>query len=167
MGINLADILKLGAGLHQQVVVDLHPHRAYDTEIMLAHQVIDRIDRAGGAVFHRDDAIAAEPLFDGGEDRVKAGKIKGAGAQEELFAGDAGIGTLHALAGHHRRLRKKLRGLTQGLFNGLGLGAGGVQDAVLAAAAELHNHGKERGRVFLELLRALLLQVPKLFLLPP
>ena len=48
VAVDLAHVGELGAGLDEQVVVDLEAQRAHDVEVELGEQVVDGVDRAGG-----------------------------------------------------------------------------------------------------------------------
>ena len=47
VAVNLAHVGELGAGLDEQIVVDLEAQRAHDVEIELGEQVVDGVDRSG------------------------------------------------------------------------------------------------------------------------
>ena len=48
VAVDLAHVGELGAGLDEQVVVDLEAQRAHDMEVELCEQVVDGVYRAGG-----------------------------------------------------------------------------------------------------------------------
>ena len=48
VAVDLAYVRELGAGLDEQVVVDLEAKRAHDVEVELGEQVVDGVDRASG-----------------------------------------------------------------------------------------------------------------------
>ncbi|MEI3100345.1 MAG: hypothetical protein V8T45_00465 [Oscillospiraceae bacterium] len=85
----------------------------------------------------------------------KVAEIEDARQAEELFAGQLGVSSLHALTGHRGLGGKELGGVFNGGLYLLGQGGTGAQDAVLVAAAQLKYQGIEGGGVVLQLLRAL------------
>ena len=62
VAVDLAHVGELGAGLDEQVVVDLEAKRAHDVEVELGEQVVDGVDRAGGGVFDGQYAKFAEAV---------------------------------------------------------------------------------------------------------
>ena len=50
VGINFLDILQLGSGICQQVVVDFQPESPCNVEIVLDHQIVNLGDRPGGSL---------------------------------------------------------------------------------------------------------------------
>ena len=166
MGVDLLDVLPPGAGLDQQVVVDLQPDAADDAEIVLHHQVVNGVDAAGGAVFQGQHAVAAEALFNGGEHCLKGGEEHGPGQLEQLVAGQLRVSSRHALAGHRHIGGEQLGGVVNGGADLPGQRGRGSQQPVLVAAAQLEEHGVEGGGVVLHVLRGLGHHVRQLLLLP-
>lgn len=62
VAVGLAYVRELGAGLDEQVVVDLEAQRAHDVEVELGEQVVDSVDRAGGGVLDGQHAKLAEAV---------------------------------------------------------------------------------------------------------
>ena len=62
-----------------------------------------------GAVFDRQDAVAAEARLDGGEHALKIAEILDARRDEQLFARELGVSALDALAGDGRAARESRR----------------------------------------------------------
>ena len=90
-------------------MVNVQPYAADDVEMIAAHQVVNAVDRAVGAVFDGQKPVLAKPLFHRLKNAFKAPEIHDAGGFKQLVAGDLGVGPLHALAGHYALLREKLR----------------------------------------------------------
>ena len=89
-------------------MVNLDANRAHDAEVVLRHQVVDRVHAARRAVFQRQHAVAAEALFNGGEHRLKGTEKERARALEQPLARLLGIRALHALTGDGGVLGKEL-----------------------------------------------------------
>ena len=153
MRVDFLDVRELCTGLGQQAVVDLQAHTAHDAEVVLHHQIVHGVDGAGRAVFQRDDTVAAQALFDGGEHRLERSAVKHVRHREQAVARELGIRALHALTRDGRVLREQLRCARDGLLD---LGSQRARDAeqpVLAAAAELKDERVERHGVFAQVLR--------------
>ena len=71
VGEDLPHILQPGAVLGQQVVTDLQPGGTDDIEVVPDHQIVYRLDGAGGAVFDGQDAVLAHAALHGFENMVK------------------------------------------------------------------------------------------------
>ena len=139
VGIDVPDVLQLGAGFGQQVVAHLQPGGADDGEVVADHQVIHRVHRTGGAVFDWQDAILAHAALHRLEHVVKALEIHDGGGLEQAVTGDLRVSALDALAGHGGPLGEQLGGLLHGLFDAvIDLGAP-AQLAVLIGAAGGHD----------------------------
>ena len=134
-------------------MVNLDAHRAHDAEVVLRHQVVDRVHAARRAVFQRQHAVAAEALFNGGEHRLEGTEKERARALEQPLARLLGIRALHALTGDGGVLGKELRRLFDGLGNFRGQITLRAEKTALAAAAQLENEGVERGDVFAQVVR--------------
>ena len=48
MAVDLAHVGELGAGLDEQVVIDLEAQRTHDMEVELCEKIVDGVDRARG-----------------------------------------------------------------------------------------------------------------------
>jgi len=152
VGVDLADVFDLRAGIGEEIVVDLDAHRAHDAEVVTHHEVIDRVHAARGAVFKRQHAVAAKALFDGGKHRLEGREKEGVRALKELFAGLLGVCALHALTGNGGFLREKMRRLFDRLGDLRGQVAPRAEQTALAAAAQFKNERIERGNVFSQIL---------------
>ena len=164
--VDLADVFLLCAGLDQQIVVDLEADAPHDAEIVVRHQIIDRVDRARRAVLHRHHAVLAEARLDGREHGLKGIEIQHVRQPEQLVARELRIGPRHALAGHRRPLWEQLRCLLDGRLDLLGQRRRLFQQPVLIAPAQLEQQRIERHGVFLQRLRRLLRHVQQLCPLP-
>ena len=147
MGVNFRNVLPPGTGLGQQIVVHLQPHATDNAEIVLHHQIVNGVDAAGGAVFQRQYAVAAQALFNGGEHRLERGKVHDVRQLKELIARKLRIGAGHALTGNGR-----LRGEQLGRFAHSGLNFAcqrriAAEEPVLVAAAELKEQRIQRGGI--------------------
>ena len=150
MGVDFFDVLQLGTGVYQQIVVNFQPEGADNREIVLDHQIVDLIHRPGGGVFNGQDAILAHALFDGGEHSIEIFEIHDHGAFENLLAGQLGVGPLHSLAGHHGGLGEELGSILNCLGDFL-IQRGLVPVALgLVAAAQLKNGGVEASGIACE-----------------
>ncbi len=118
VAVDLAYVRELGAGLDEQVVVDLEAQRAHDMEVELGEQVVDGVDRAGSGVLDGQHAKLAEPVAHGAHNAFEGLEKRNVGHIEELARGDLAIGTFHALAGDGGRLRE---GRVGGCSRGMGL----------------------------------------------
>ena len=134
-------------------MVNLDANRAHDAEVVLRHQVVDRVHAARRAVFQRQHAVAAEALFNGGEHRLEGTEKERARALEEPFARLLRIRALHALTGDGGVLGKELRRLFDGLGNFRGQITLRAEKTALAAAAQLENEGIERRDIFAQIAR--------------
>ena len=164
--VNFADVRLLCAGLDQQIVVDLEADAPHDAEIVMRHQVIDRVDRASRAVLHRHHAVLAESRLDGREHSLERIEIQHVRQPEQLVARELRIRARHALTGHRRPLREQLRRLLDGRLDLLGQRRRLFQQPVLIAPAQLEQQRIERHGVFLKRLRRLLRHVQQLCPLP-
>ncbi len=144
MGVDLLDVLQLGALFGQQIVVHLQPGGADDLKAAVAeHQVIDLLDGAGGAVFQRQHTVVAEAVLDGGKDALEAAEVHHLGGLEHLLTGQLGIRALHALAGDHRLGREEVGGALHGALDLLAQGGGLGVHRVLVPPADLKEHGPQ------------------------
>ena len=137
VGDDFSDILQSGAGVGQQSVVHLELDAAYNMEIVLLHQVVDRRHRAGGAIFDGQDAIAAKALPHRLEHPLKLVEIQDGGQRKQLVAGLLGIGALYPLDGHRRLGWKELGRFFQGQPDALLQLRALAESLVLAAAAQV------------------------------
>ena len=147
-------------------MVDLDTGSPHDVELVGDHQVVDLVDRACRTVFDRQHPVIAEPLLHSIEHALEIGHIENGGGGKELFAGDGGIGSLHALAGDARHLGKELRRVIEcpaDLF--IGSYVPSVQ-LVLIGTAELEDQGVEDTVIVLQVLAALHGDLCQLFTLP-
>ena len=145
MAVDLAYVCELGAGLDEQVVIDLEAQRTHDVEVELGKQVVDGVDRAGGGVLDGQHAKLAEAVAHGAHDALEGLKERDVGHVEELARGDLAIGTFHALAGNGGRLRE---GRVGGCSRGVGLLRDGdalelVDVALLLGLAHAHEETKQ------------------------
>ena len=116
VAVDLAYVRELGAGLDEQVVVDLEAKRAHDVEVELGEQVVDGVDRAGGGVLDGQHAKLAEPVAYGAHDALEGLEERNIRHVEELARGYLTIGTFHALAGNGGRLREgRVGGCSRGV----------------------------------------------------
>ena len=106
MAVDLAHVGELGAGLDEQVVVDLEAKRAHDVEVELGEQVVDGVDRAGGGVFDGQYAKFAEAVAYSAHDTFEGLEERDIGHVEELTRGDLTVSTLNALASDGGSLRE-------------------------------------------------------------
>ena len=74
------------------------------------------VDRARGAVFEGDHAVAAQTLFNCGEYGLEVLEIENVRIGEYLVAGKLRICALNALAGDQGCVRQKLRSVLDGVF---------------------------------------------------
>ena len=118
MAVDLAYVRELGAGLDEQVVVDLKAQRTHDVEVELGEQVVDGVDRAGGGVFDGQHAKLAEAVAHGAHDALEGLEERDVGYVEELARGYLAVGAFHALAGDGGRLGE---GRVKGCGRGVGL----------------------------------------------
>ena len=146
VAIDLTNILQLGAGLDEQVVVDLEAKRAHDVEVELREQVVDRVDRARGGVFDGQYAKFAEAVAHRAHDTFKGLEERDIGHVEELACGDLTVGALYALAGD-------AGSLGEGRVEGLGRGVCLLRDrdvlelvdiALLLGLAHAHEEAEQR-----------------------
>ena len=117
VAVDLAYVRELGAGLDEQVVVDLEAKRAHDVEVELGEQVVDGVDRAGGGVLDGQHAKLAEAVAHSAHNALEGLEKRDVGHVEELARGDLAVGALNALAGDGGRLG-------EGCVKGCGRGAG-------------------------------------------
>jgi hypothetical protein len=89
-------------------MVDLKFNAPDDVEIVLAHEVVDRVDSAVRAVFNGQNAVLAKSLGHSVENALKALEIQDIGCRKQLVARLLGIGAFHALTGDDARAREKL-----------------------------------------------------------
>ena len=116
---------------------------ADDGEVMVLQQLINRADRAVGAVFNGQNAELAKTGLHGGDHRVKGLHIHDIAPGQDAVAGHLAVGALHALAGHQPRLGEDgAAGLQGGLHLGGHLG-GGADQLCLAGAGKLKEGGIE------------------------
>lgn len=146
VAIDLTNILQLGAGLDEQVVVDLEAQRPHNVEVELREQVVDRVDRARGGVFDGQYAKLAEAVAHSAHDTFKGLEERDIGHGEELARGDLAVGTLNALAGD-------AGSLGEGRVEGPGGGVGLLRDrdalelvdiALLLGLAHAHEEAEQR-----------------------
>ena len=166
VGVNFLNVGKLRAWEGEQVVVYLDAHTLYDAEAVLHHEVVHLVDRACGAVFEGDHAVAAQPLFNCGEYGLEVLEIEDVRISEYLVAGKLRICALNALAGDQGCVRQKLRSVLDGAFYLIADSRMCAQKSVLSAAAELENERIQRKTVLLEVVGELCGNVGKLFALP-
>lgn len=121
VAVDLAHVGELGAGLDEQVVVDLEAQRAHDVEVELGEQVVDRVDRARRGVLDGQHAKLAEAVAHGAHDALEGLEERDVGHVEELARGDLAVGAFHALAGNAGRLG-------EGRVGGYGRGVGLLRD---------------------------------------
>ena len=65
VGDDFADVVHFYARQGEQRMLHMQADASDDVEAMLLHEIIDRIDRAVGAVFDGQDAVVAKPFLDG------------------------------------------------------------------------------------------------------
>ena len=145
MAVNLAHVGELGAGLDEQVVVDLEAQRAHDMEVELCEQVVDGVYRAGGGVLDGQHAKLAEAIAHGAHDALEGLEERDIGHVEELARGDLAVGALNALAGDGCRLGE---GRVGGCSRGVGLLRHGdalefVDVALLLGLAHAHEEAEQ------------------------
>ena len=99
MAVDVAHVADAGAGLGQQVVVDLEAQCAHAVEVVPHHQVVYLVDGSRGRVLDRQHAIAARAIDDRCEDLLPRLVIGDVGAAEEPVGRGLGVGTFDALAG--------------------------------------------------------------------
>ena len=85
--IDFLNILQLGSGICQQVVVNFQPESPCNVEIVLDHQIVNLGDRPGGGIFDGQDAVLAQPLINGLKYPVKGFKIHDHRIGKDFFAG--------------------------------------------------------------------------------
>ena len=116
MAVDLAHVCELGAGLDEQVMIDLEAQRAHDVEVELGEQVVDGVDRAGGGVFDGQHAKLAKAVAHGTHDALEGLEERDIGYVEELARGDLAVGAFDALAGDAGRLgEKRVKGCSRGV----------------------------------------------------
>ena len=145
MAVDLVHVLELGAGLDEQVVVDLEAQRAHDMEVELGEQVVDSVDRAGGGVLDGQHAKLAEAVAHGAHNAFEGLEKRDVGHVEELARGDLTVGALNALAGDGGRLRE---GRVEGCSRSVGLLRDGdalefVDVALLLGLAHAHEEAEQ------------------------
>ena len=118
VAVDLAYVRELGAGLDEQVVVDLEAKRAHDVKIELGEQVVDGVDRAGGGVLDGQHAKLAEAVAHSAHDALEGLKERNIRHVEELARGDLTVSALNALASDGGSLRE---GRVGGCSRGVGL----------------------------------------------
>ena len=146
VAIDLTNILQLGAGLDEQVVVDLEAQRAHNVEVELREQIVDRVDRTRGGVFDGQYAKFAEAVAHRAHDTFEGLEERDIGHVEELARGDLAVGALNALAGDGGRLGE---GRVKGCGRGMGLlrhrdALELVDIALLLGLAHAHEEAEQR-----------------------
>ena len=111
---------------------------------MAGHQVIDCIDRAGGAVLNGKDAVLAHPALHRSEHMVEGIEVKDGGGFENTIAGDLGVRPLDALTGHGGPLGKELRRGPQSGPDALIDRRAGATTLLLVGAAGRHDGAEHR-----------------------
>ena len=143
VGVDLRDVLHLHAGQGQQLVADAQPGGADDGQIVVLEQLIHRPDGAVGAVLDGQHAELTQARLHGGHHRLEGLDIDDVATGQQPVAGNLGVGTLHALAGHQARLGEHLVHVCQG---GLDLGAhtgGGGDQLRLPGPGQLKQGGEQ------------------------
>ena len=145
MAVDLVHVLELGAGLDEQVVVDLEAQRAHDMEVELGEQVVDSVDRAGGGVLDGQYAKLAEAVAYSAHDTFEGVEERDIGHVEELARGDLTVSALNALAGDGGRLGE---GRVGGCSRGVDLLRDGdalefVDVALLLGLAHAHEEAEQ------------------------
>ena len=145
VAVDLAYVRELGAGLDEQVVIDLEAQRAHDMEVELCEQVVDGVNRAGGGVLDGQHAKLAEAVAHGAHDALEGLEERDVGHVKELARGDLAVGAFDALAGNGGRLRE---GRVGGCSRGVGLLRDGnalefVDVALLLGLAHAHEETEQ------------------------
>ena len=118
VAVDLAHVGELGAGLDEQVVIDLEAQRTHDIEVELGEQVVDGVDRAGGGVLDGQHAKLAEAVAHSAHNAFEGLEKRDVGHGEELARGDLAVGAFDALAGDGGRLGE---GCVEGNCRGVSL----------------------------------------------